>query len=82
MPIGNIGLPAKEFKALVEEITEEAVEARQAAYDTLMEVLSEVVTGQEALALLAGLNMEEFAELMTRDPDSARLALKEMREAQ
>ncbi len=80
--VGGIGLPAREFKALVLEVTQEGVEARQAAYETVMEVLSERVTGDEALAMLRDLNMEEFAMLMTKDPDAARQALQEIREGQ
>ncbi len=80
--IGSIGLPAKEFKAIVLEITEEAVDARQAAYETVMEVLSERVTGDEALALLANLTAEEVATMAARNPDQLREALVELRERQ
>ena len=80
--IGGIGLPAKEFKAIVVEVTEEAIEARQAAHETVMEVMSERVTGDEARALLAMLNSEEWAQLMAKDPDQAREAIRELREEQ
>ncbi len=78
--IGGIGLPAREFKAIVLEVTEEGVEARQAAYETVMEVLSERVTGDEALALLKDLNMDELVLLMTKDPDAVADAMQELRE--
>lgn len=78
--IGGIGLPAKEFKAIVLEVTQEGVEARQAAYETVMEVMSERVTGDEALALLRGLNMEELALLMTKEPTAVADAMRELRE--
>ncbi len=52
--LGTIGLPAKEFKAIIEEVRDEAVEARQAAYDTVMEVLAfkETITPEEARSML------------------------------
>ncbi len=78
--VGGIGLPAREFKALVLEVTQEAVEARQAAYETVMEVLSERVTGDEALAMLRDLNMEELAMLATKDPNALADAMRELRE--
>ncbi len=80
--VGGISLDVKEFKAIILEVTQEGVEARQAAYETVMEILSEKKTGDEALALLRNLNMEEFAMLMTKDPDAARQALQEIREGQ
>ncbi len=78
--IGSIGLPVKEFKAIVLEVTQEGVEARQAAYETVMEILSERVTGDEALALLRNLNMEELAQLATSDPNALADAMRELRE--
>ena len=78
--VGVIGLPAKEFKAIVLEVTEEGVEARQAAYETVMEILSERVTGDEVLALLKDLNMDELVLLMTKDPDAVADAMRELRE--
>ena len=80
--IGGIDLPAKEFKAIVVEVTEEGIEARQAAHEAVMEVMSERVTGDDARALLAMLNSEEWAQLMAKDPDQAREAIRELREEQ
>ncbi len=59
--IGTIGLPAKEFKAVVEEVTEDGKIARQAAYDAVMEVLSfkETVTPEEARSMLRQLFQAE-----------------------
>ena len=52
--IGTIGLPSKDFMEIVEEVKQDAVEARQGAYDAVMEVLSfkEVVTPEEARSIL------------------------------
>lgn len=77
--VGGIGLKADEFKEIVQEVTEDAVIARQASYDTVMELLSETISGDEALALLAGLDLEEFAQLMARNPEQARKALEDLR---
>lgn len=73
--IGGIGLPAAEFKTIIMEVTEEAVEARQAAYDTVMEVLSfkKTVTPEEAQRILAQLTQSgEEAELAASDPKLMR----------
>lgn len=78
--IGSISLNVKEFKAIVLEITQEGVKARQAAYETVMEILSEKVTGDEALALLRDLNIEELAALATNDPNALADAMSELRE--
>lgn len=77
--IGGIGLPAKEFKAIVEEVTEEAVLARQATYDTVLEVLSfkETVTPEEARLILARLiEAGGEAELAASDPKQMRQLLE------
>ncbi len=78
--VGGISLDVKEFKAIVLEVTQEGVEARQAAYETVMEILSEKKTGDEAMALLRNLNMEELAQLATSDPNALADAMRELRE--
>ncbi len=78
--VGGISLDVKEFKAIILEVTQEGVEARQAAYETVMEILSEKKTGDEALALLRNLNMEELAQLATNDPVALTDAMRELRE--
>lgn len=72
--IGGIGLPAKEFKAMVEEVTEEGVIARQAAYDTVMEVLAfkQTVTPEQAQRILAQLSEEQQIEMAAFDTDNYR----------
>lgn len=78
--IGGIGLEAGEFKQMVLEVAEDAVLARQAAYDTVMEVLSQTVTGEKAIQFLTRLDEQSFAQIATRDPDQARQILETLRE--
>jgi hypothetical protein len=78
--VGGIGLSAKEFKEIIDEIVEEAKDARQAAWDTTMEILGEIVTGDEALDLLAMMSDEEFAAMFVDNPDALAEGLKGLRE--
>lgn len=80
--IGGIGLKSAEFKQIVIEVTEDAVMARQAAYDTVMEVLSKRVTGDDALAFAATLTDQQFAEIAAREPGKAAELLQALRERQ
>lgn len=75
--IGTIGFTAEEFQEIVMEVVDEAEEARQAAYDTVMEVLGEVVTGKDAMALVGEIDLPR---LMAERPDEARKLLREVRE--
>lgn len=74
--IGTIGFTAEEFRDIVMEVTDEAEEARQASYDTVMEVLGEVVTGEDARALLGQIDLPQ---LMATQPAEARKILSEVR---
>ena len=78
--VGGIGLPSKEFKEIIDEVIEDAIDARQAAYDTVMEILGENVTGDEALDLLAMMSDEEFARMFVENPDALAEGLKGLRE--
>ncbi len=71
--IGGISLKAGEFKQIVQEVAEDAVIARQASYDTTMEIMStrKVATVREAQAILAQLGEQGFAELAVSDPKTA-----------
>ncbi len=80
--IGGISLKANEFKEIILEVTEDAVIARQASYDTTMEIMStrKVATVKEAQALLAQLGEQGLAELAVRDPKGATELVKRANE--
>ena len=69
-----IGLPAREFKGIVLEVTEDALIARQQAYDTVMEIMSfkETLTPEEAQQILASLSRQQQIEQATTDPANYR----------
>ena len=69
-----IGLPAREFKEIVLEVTEDALIARQQAYDTVMEIMSfkETLTPEQAQQILASLSRQQQIERATTDPANYR----------
>ena len=72
--VGVIGLPAREFKEIVLEVTEDAQIARQQAYDTVMEIMSfkETLTPEQAQQILASLSRQQQIEQATTDPANYR----------
>ena len=72
--IGTIDLSGAEFKQIVAEVTEEAVEARQQAYDTVMEIMSfkETLTPEQAQQILASLSRQQQIEQATTDTANYR----------
>lgn len=80
--IGGISLKAKEFKEIVTEVTEDAMIARQASYDTVMEILStrKIATIEEARIIMAQLGEQGLAELAIRDPKTATELVKRANE--
>ena len=79
LSIGSLGITAKEFKGLVQEVAEEGRDVRQAAYDGVMEVLAEKATPQEVSELLAQLTPEGLALLAVEKPDELTGMLQHVR---
>jgi hypothetical protein len=77
--VGGISLNQREFKEIVLEVTEDAIIARQAAYETVMELFSKrktVTSPAEAREILATLGIQGFAAFAAQDPEGAADLMK------
>ena len=81
LTIGTLGLTHKVQLEVVAEAFEEGKAIRQAAYDTVLEIMSEPLSAEEEQTMIANLQGADILQLMSEEPAVAKSVLQKTREA-
>ena len=81
LTIGTLGLTHKVQLEVVAEVFEEGKAIRQAAYDTVLEIMSEPLSAEEEQTMIANLQGADMLALMSQEPAVAKAVLQKTREA-